>query len=216
MKKIYSLTLVLLLIGSVLKGQNSSPVFFDEFSMLLSKANLNYGIEKEGPGFGFGVYKNIFSKKIVNLVPGFEFNRSVQYIEQMSSGHYGKYTDLTIYISTLSFPVYARVNFGHKVKFFLEAGAFVDFTLGSQRKGMSHFYKPGVGEPPDEGFPFEEKLNLEGINYGMSMGLGISIPVSKINLIIKPDYKFGVRALYSYQDSVFNRYFRLAVAIKLF
>ena len=127
MKRIYSLTLILLLIGPALYGQNSSPVFFNEFSILLSKTNLN---------------------KTVNLVPGFELNRSVQYIEQMSSGHYGKYTDLTIYISTLSFPVNARVNFGHKVKFFLEAGVFVDFTLGSQRKGMSHFYKPGM--PPSD------------------------------------------------------------------
>ena len=216
MKRSYSIILALLLIGSVLYGQSTSPVFFDEFSMSLHKTNLNYGIGKESLGFGFGIYKNIFSKKTVNLVPGFEFNKSVQYIDQMSSGHYGNYTDLTVYISTLSFPVNARFNFGHKVKFFLEAGVFVDFTLGAKRKGMSHFYQPGVGEPPEEGFPFEEKLNLEGINYGMSLGLGISVPVLKTHLIIKPDYKFGVRALYSYQDSIYNRYFRLVVAIKLF
>ena len=215
MKRIYSLVLMLFLFGSLLYGQSSSPLFFDEFSMSLSKSNLNYSIEKEGPGFGFGVYKNIFSEKMVNLVPGFEFNRSVQYFEYMSSGHYGNYTDVTVSINTLSFPVNVRINFGHKFKFFLEGGVFLDFTLGNKRKGMSHFYQPGTGEPPDEGFPFEDKLSLEGINYGMSMGLGISIPVSRINLIIQPDYKFGVRALYSYQDSVFNRYFRLSVAIKL-
>jgi len=215
MKKVYSLALMLLLIGSLLYGQSNSPVFFDEFSISISKANLNKSLEKEGFGFGFGFYKNIFSEKMVNLVPGFEFNRSVQYFEQMSSGHYGNYTDLTIYINTLSLPVNARVNFGHKFKFFVEGGVFLDFTLGNKRKGMSHFYQPGTGEPPEEGFPFEDKLNLEGINYGVSLGLGISIPISKIDLIIKPDYKFGVRTLYSYQDSVCNRYFRLSVAIKL-
>ncbi len=214
MKKVYLLTIVLLA-SSLLYSQNNSPLFFDEFSTSLNKSNLDNRISEEGFGFGFGVYKNILLEKLVNLVPGFEFNRSVQYFEYMSSGHYGNYTDVTVCVNTLSFPVNARINFGHKFKFFLEGGVFLDFTLGNKRKGMSHFYQPGTGEPPDEGFPFEDKLNLEGINYGLSMGLGISIPVSGISLIIKPDYKFGVRALYSYQDSVFNRYFRLSVAIKL-
>ena len=214
MKRLYLLTIVLLT-SSLLYSQNKSPVFFDEFSISLNKSNLDNSISEESFGFGFGVYKNIFSEKMINLVPGFEFNRSVQYFESMSSGHYGNYTDVTICINTLSFPVNARINFGHKFKFFLEGGVFLDFTLGNKRKGTSHFYQPGTGEPPEEGYPFEDKLGLEGINYGMSLGVGVSIPISKIYLIIKPDYKFGVRALYSYQDSIFNRYFRLSVAIKL-
>lgn len=42
-------------------------------------------------------------------------------------------------------------------------------------------------------FEFDEKTNFSIINYGVSIGIGINIPISKYTLIILPEYKLGLK-----------------------
>jgi hypothetical protein len=65
-----------------------------------------------------------------------------------------------------------------------------------------------------EEYKINENADIVSINYGFSLGLGIRIPFDKFEVMIKPDYKLGLKKLYSYQDSIYNRYIRLAVVLK--
>ncbi len=60
----------------------------------------------------------------------------------------------------------------------------------------------------------DQKVKLSD-SFGFYLGLGIRIPVSKFELIVKPDYKFGINELYSYQEAIFSRYFRLNIGLKI-
>lgn len=50
---------------------------------------------------------------------------------------------------------------------------------------------------------------------GLSLGIGYRIPLSKVDLVIKPDYKFILNDLYSYMHTIHNRYVGMNFIIKL-
>ena len=60
----------------------------------------------------------------------------------------------------------------------------------------------------------DEKIGLSN-SLGFYIGIGIRIPISRFDLIVKPDYKFGINKLYSYQDEIFNRYFRINIGLRI-
>lgn len=60
----------------------------------------------------------------------------------------------------------------------------------------------------------DEKVGLSN-SIGIYVGLGVRIPISGFELILKPNYKFGINQLYSYQDNILNRYFRINLGIKI-
>jgi hypothetical protein len=56
----------------------------------------------------------------------------------MYTGHFASLSDVTLYNHILSLPVTARLNFGHKTTFFIEAGTFLDLNIGARKKGKMH------------------------------------------------------------------------------
>jgi len=62
---------------------------------------------------------------------------------------------------------------------------------------------------------FKEKTKLASLNYGVVGGIGLSIPFDKFEMVIKPDYKFGLRELDSFSTSFFNSYIRLNIGFKI-
>ena len=62
-----------------------------------------------------------------------------------------------------------------------------------------------------------EKLNadLYSFNFGVSLGLGLRIPIKKHELILKPDYKLGIRNLSPFLSVFDNSYFRFSVGIRI-
>jgi hypothetical protein len=49
---------------------------------------------------------------------------------------------------------------------------------------------------------------------GVYTGLGVRIPISSFEVVIKSDYKLGLQDLYSYMDSINSIYWRLSIGIK--
>jgi hypothetical protein len=113
-----------------------------------------------------------------------------------------------------SFPVGARLNFGNNIRFFIEAGGYADLIIKSTRKGFMHTYFPDENDQVvNETFPIDEKAKLSSV-MGVYSGLGIRIPVSSFEIVLKGDYKLGLQHLYSYMDEINNIYWRFSIGIR--
>ena len=210
------LTLSFIFLSTFTFAQNDSIFFFNELSVSINRTNLEDNNTNDGIGFGIGAYHTFLSQKIVNILFGFEFNQTKQFKDYMYEGHYANSTDLTYYINSLSIPLTARLNLGKQVKIFFETGFFVDLNVGARRKGTMHTYLPNENNQiVYKEFKIYDKPSILPLDYGISIGIGINVPVSKFQLIIKPDYKFGIKALYDYQDQIYNRYFRIMIGMKI-
>ena len=189
--------------------------FFDEFGVSINSTNLKDENTENKFGFGIGIYHSFMNDKKINLIFGFEYNRTSQFKKIMYEGHFAHTTDLTYNLNNLSIPINIRFNVGNKTKVFLETGVFADLIISSKRKGTMHTYLPDQNNNiVYKEYEINEKADLASINYGFVLGLGLRIPLDKFEFTIKPDYRFGLRKLYSYQDNIYNRYIRLSVGLK--
>lgn len=195
--------------------QESKTFFFDEFNLSVNKVVLQ-GEENEGLfGFGLGAYHRFMDEKKLNLILGFEYNMTRQFIKSLYEGHSATAKDLTYTMNCLSIPLGLRFNMGKKTKLFIEGGGFADLMIYSKRTGTLCTYSYDAENHLIENKqPIDEKVSLSS-GYGLYLGMGVQIPMSGFELIIKPDFKLGLKALYSYQESIYNSYIRLAIGLKL-
>jgi hypothetical protein len=196
-------------------GQDSSRFFFDEYSFSANLSDVTNDNTNDRYGFGLGAYHAFLSEKKFNIILGFEYNRTCQFKKYMYEGHFAHATDLTYSLNCLSIPIGLRFNIGSGVIFFFETGGFADLVISSYRKGIMHTCLPDENNVIScTSKAIEEKAGLSS-SVGIFLGLGARIPILKFELVIKPDYKFGVNKIYSYQDDIFNRYLRLNIGIKI-
>ncbi len=209
-------TIIILIILTIQAfGQDKASFFLDEFTLSANRTNLKDSNTEDRYGFGLGAYHSFFPGKKINLIFGLEYNRTSQFKKDMYEGHFANATGLTYHINCLSVPLGIRINIGNKIKFFIETGGYADLIVYSNRKGTLHTFSVDENNLlVDEESQINEKANLSNA-FGAYLGVGVRIPISKYELIIKPDYKFGINALYSYQDQIFNRYLRLAIGLKI-
>jgi len=149
-------------------------------------------------GFGIGLCHAFFNEKRCNLIVGLEYNtlisKTIFFTEDMSS---------QIFINRLGIPAYFRVNMGKKVKFFIEAGAFCDFIVFAIEKQ----------EQKDVGNKIIHYF--EKPDFGISGGIGLRIPIQKYEILLKGDYKWGMKHLFHFSYlSVHNQYFRFTLGFK--
>jgi hypothetical protein len=195
-------------------AQDVNELFFDEATISFNRTNLEDDNTSNRNGFGLGVYHSFWPDKMVNLTFGVEYNRTNQFKGSMYEGHYATATDLTYHLNLASFPLGVRLNMGKKIKFFIEAGGYADLMIKSTREGFMHTYFPDDNnQVVNKTFPIDEKVKLSSI-MGVYSGLGIRIPVSSFELVIKGDYKYGLQDLYSYMDTIENIYWRISVGIR--
>lgn len=196
-------------------GQDSKDLFFDEFQVSLNRTHLQDDNTVDRFGFGLGAYRSFMSDKRMNLVFGLEYNRTSQFKKSMYEGHFTQATDLTYNINCISIPIGFRVNVGAKLKVFFEAGGFADLIINSNRTGTKHTYSPDSNNQLHYNrTEIDEKVTLSN-TLGLYTGCGIRIPVSRFELIVKTDYKFGINKLDSYYDHILNRYFRINIGLKI-
>ncbi len=195
-------------------AQDVNEMFFDEANISFNRTQLKDTNTENRSGFGLGVYHSFFARSMVNLTFGVEYNRTSQFKKKMYEGHYAHSTDITYNLNMISFPVGARLNIGNKIKGFVEVGGYADLIIKSKSTGILHTYLPDqTGQVVYKDTPFEEKADLSNV-IGMYTGLGVRIPVSLFELVIKTDYKYGFNELYSNRDEIYNRYWRISVGIK--
>jgi hypothetical protein len=196
-------------------GQNSNNPIISEFQFSINRTTLKDENTQDRYGFGFGIYHSFMSKKMINIILGIEYNRTSQFKEYMYEAHFAHLTDVTYNLNCFSFPLGLRLNIGSKTKVFIETGGFADIVIYSHKSGTYHSYQPGDNNIINY---FEKKIeesaNLSN-SVGFYFGIGFRIPISRFELIIKPEYKYGINKLYSYQDDILNRYFRINFGLKI-
>ena len=173
------------------------------------------GFKHDKPGFGIGAYNVFFNKKRCNLLVGLEFNWNGQFRKYKSPGYELNYVDTKNYISI---PAYFRVNIGKKVKFFIEPGIFFDpFVFG--RVKSSEKVEAGKTEV------VINKVKLYMPDFGISGGVGLRIPIKQYEILLKCDYRYGLRKIFDFSTSnkhfnqtpvisLYNQYFRFTVGFK--
>lgn len=188
-------------------------LFFNEFTASINMTMVQDGNTNNGVGGGFGVYRSWRNDKMINIVHGIEYNYSAQTKERVYEGSsYAYYDDIHFRMHNISVPLLVRFTFGERTKLFLETGGFMEFAVGSTRKGI---YKTNDADGLPWDMPVNEEANLKYFNYGFSAGMGTRIPVKGVDLLLKVDYKFGIPDLYTYDEKVFNRYLRFSFGVNL-
>ncbi len=162
-------------------------------------------------GFGVGAKHIFFKTKKLNLIPGMEYNLNRFQIDHIYEGQwlYSKDVDYTLH--NLSIPLYARWNGGNHIKFFLEAGGFLDLIFAGKRSGTRYTSSPNMTS--EKTFEFEnDGAMYSTLSYGTSIGFGVSFPLENYSIFIKPDCKIGFADLRYYSD-VTNRNSSLRINI---
>jgi len=212
MKHIPFIIGLLLLTTTVSNGQDSTKFIFNEFCVSINRTNVQNQFTKDRNGFGLGVYHSFRADKKFNPIFGIEFNRTSQFKNRIDQGHFAYVTDITYTYSCLSIPAGFRYSFGSKTKFFIETGGFADIRIASHRKGTLYPYQLSENQPIYPERKIDEKIKLSD-SFGVHLGLGIRVPISNYELIIKPEYKFAFNTPNSNYDEILNRYFKLSVGM---
>lgn len=196
-------------------AQKSTGFFFNEFHLSVNTSTF-IPVENSQLGFGVGINRVIEIRDFMALCVGFEFNVTNQRLTDQEvhykfSSFYSKLEKITI--GSLSIPFTARFSLGKQHRFFIEPGIYFNANVLGKVYGASYDYAK-----PDFSERFKDDANLMIPNGGVSIGLGWKQQFDKVNLIIKPEVKFGFMNVldgdgpnYNYCS---NRYVRLLVGIR--
>ena len=195
-------------------GQEPIDIFFDEISGSMNRSSVHDQNTEDRYGFGLGVYHSFMSDKRVNIAFGREFNQISQFKKHVPGGHYYHNYDVTYISRYISFPLSCRYNIGQKIKLFIEGGAFADLAVGGRHHGTQHSIIPEEnGQFKTTIIDFDHRGGLPS-SYGVFGGIGVKVPLSRFQIIIRPEYKIGLNEwLINYQE-YYNKYFRLSIGIK--
>jgi len=205
--------MVFVLICKPVQGQKEE-FFFKEFTGSVNRIPPTYKGETKF-GFGIGAYHVYMQEKRTNIVFGIEYNKSRIFFRNLYEGRFAHSENITYTMNWLSMPLFVRYNIGENVKFFIELGGHADVMVGAKRKGIMHTNLPGENNQlVHKHYEFNEKTNLNS-SGGVSCGIGLRIPVAKYEIIVKPEYKFGLsEVFYSNTTSYYCRYARISAGIR--
>lgn len=191
---------------------SARPVFFNEASISVNRTLVANDNTTDLFGCGIGLSRVVLNRKGFFLNAGLEYNFTRQKKDRTYEGHFAHAEDVTYDLHFLTVPLTVRYDLGRKVRFFLEAGGFLDLMLHSWRRGTWYSYLPGSGGMPEYNSRFfEGNAGVTNPNYGILAGLGIRIPVEeKGYVVVRSDYRLGFNVL-SKDEDIRNRYVRLSV-----
>jgi hypothetical protein len=189
-----------------------------EFTLSLNRTTLADENTQDRFGFGAGAYFRFFNPKRCHLVVGLEYNRNNLFIEYMTTnGKWGAGNYNTTYgINNIGIPVSFRVNMGKKAIFFIETGVFFDlFIFGREQGTYKVFLNTVDSTTTNIDRSFENKIFYKMPNFGLLGGIGLRIPIQKWEIILKGDYKWGIRDLTDIEGYVYSKYWRFSVGFKM-
>ena len=139
---------------------------------------------------GGGIGANVLFRDtcIFNLKTGLEVNYFHTWDEQIYAGHGSSRTDLYYKYAVVSIPAFARLTFGNRVKFFLEAGAYLGFCAD----GRVRYTSASSGSfPGDYSVTTQQNTYNPGFFLIPAAAIGIRFPISeRLDLFIKPEFAF--------------------------
>lgn len=197
------------------QSQNKRKFFLDEFQISANRIVPNENSSETGIGFGVGAYHTFRSDKTLNLLLGLEYNRISQFKHYLYPARYQQAYDITLVANCMSFSFGPRFNIGTKQKVFFDAGVYADLVLKSQMSGEEdscYYEEQGM---VCESIPYNEDVEFAH-TYGLFLGAGLRIPVSKVELIVSADYRYGLNPTSTYYRSpMYLRYFRIKLGIRI-
>jgi hypothetical protein len=207
----FNFIIIILLSFLKVHAQKDSLLPFEEFSISINHTILADNNTIDKTGFGVGAYHLTKSGKIINVKFGLEYNRTSIFKKYEYSGHFSNTTNITYNYNTLSIPILANLSFGKKTIIFFETGPYIDINVSGRSKGTMNTYAPYQ--------VYQQSTHTEkvapSIDYGIALGIGIRQRIAKHEIIIKPDFKYGLKYLNKKTDSFCNRYVRIIVGIRI-
>ncbi|MCA1762493.1 MAG: outer membrane beta-barrel protein [Cryomorphaceae bacterium] len=207
----------IILCSAQVYGQKKKLDFFSEVGVSINRTSVKDSNTENRTGFGFGVYQSFRDSQKVDFLVGLEFHQTRQFKKNVYGGRFSSYNDVEYSYSWLSFPIFARINFGERIKYFGSFGIFGDVPLGASAKGTkqtSSYNENGelvVITSESKKIPVDVKST-----FGGSLGAGAVIPVSTVRLVIKANYKFNALNISGDpMQSIRNNYFSVGVGMKL-
>ena len=138
------------------------------------------------------------SRKAYGFGAGLEYNVVFRNMVLLEDDFPGRYHYIGI-------PANVRVNFGKKVKFFIEAGVFFDPIIIEKRIFTGQEISTN-----------KKTIYMHKPDFGISGGIGLRIPIKKYELLLKNDYKWGMKNFYDLSSiAAYNSYLRFTVGFKV-
>jgi len=190
--------IIIIFFGTVfcISSQNSEHINFSPEVALSLNINHQqfFGTQL---GFGVGVFHAFYNQKKCNLILGLQYDAFIKRYDYFELGNFNHYN------SFFGIPLLFRVNFGKKVKFFIEPGIFCDLIIFSRVKYRLYNSNEMI------------ELYFDKPDFGVSGGIGLRIPINKYEILLKGNYKWGMKYLFnnSFYNS-YNQYFRISVGFK--
>jgi hypothetical protein len=153
---------------------------------------------------------------MLNLLLGLEYNRISQFKDFLYQRRYQQAYDITLVANCMSLSFGPRFNIGTNTKVFFDTGIYMDLVFKSQKSGVrDSCYFEEVGMICTR-IPVKEDANLSN-TAGIYIGTGLRIPVSKIELIVSADYRYGLNPTAVYHESgiIYHRYLRIKLGIRI-
>lgn len=177
-------------------------------------------VEGEGRfGFGAGMYHAFLKGHRLSIIPGLEYNRTACFYDYEYNDKWSHNEDVTYHFNYLTIPIGLRVNFGKKINIFLESGGFVDFPLYTKTQGTNYYAFPVFDEDSvyiESGQEVFDRKISSNTSVGVYFGGGVIIPSSKVDWIIKADYKYGLTETFEPgYNSDKSRYVRFMLGVRL-
>lgn len=191
----YMLILVLIQLPLFLVAQKKSFHLVNEFGISGNLAGID---NFTGSSFGYSIslYHSGSEKKHISWVYGIEFNSTNIYQNSIRLNRWYWYNDTFISTKSVSLPLLIRVGITpnkNKLKLFGETGVRLDCKIWTHMKGTSDFSSgsPDVAPPTSNYFDESADKTTKAFSVLPSVGLGLSYRLSKVDLILKTDYRFG-------------------------
>jgi hypothetical protein len=196
------------------EDDNIKPPFrisFDEFTISTNRTIAFSNGEEGRFGCGAGVYHTSMLSKRWNYMYGLEYNYTSLFIDDVPLPAYTHRIEKNVafHVHTFSLqPLAFRFNTGKNVKYFLESGLFLGFSIANKKGEAYLINRRPTPENPDNYTPVDIGDD-RGIYCGPSFGMGMRIPMKNIEWIVKADYIAGLSWMIG-----FDQYYRLGVGLR--
>ncbi len=203
-----------ILLSSLSYSKGTGKIAFYEFNLSLNSTTTGFYNAESRLGFGAGINYAFQPSEAINILSGMEYNHTSIFKAYTNTKRpEQKASQVTYHFNNISIPLILRYNMANSIAF-IEAGIFVEAAFYSRMKGIYTTYNTHGSEDTSR-YSGYKQAPIKNINYGPSLGIGFKIPVAnQHHVLIKCDYKLGLRDIDVYNNKIYNCYLRLSFGFR--
>ena len=192
--------------SSITFSQNEIPDDFI-FSQIVNEVNISGNISTISNtnttnkfGGGLGIYHVFLEPSFFNILLGFEYNFTSQYLKYYGEGH-TTYRNAIHQLHNFTIPLILRFNVGRKNKVVFELGPYMENTIFNGL-GDVHYWSYTYSSISEN-----QKFHIgNGVSGGVLASIGMKIPLKEnLKMILRMTYHYGLG--YYYQNKTIGNYF---------